>query len=57
MTHDHTPDASARTCRESLRLWLRAQIAMGHPARLVHDVLEAEADQIRQLRTEQEADR
>lgn len=48
--HDNTPDASVKTCWESLRLWKRAQIAMGHPARLVNDVIEAEAKTIEQQR-------
>lgn len=46
MTHDTTPDASAQAIRESLRLWVRAQIAMGHPARLVYNVIEDEAKMI-----------
>ena len=46
MTHDTTPDASAQAIRESLRLWVKAQIAMGHPARLVNTVIEDQAKMI-----------
>lgn len=46
MTHDTTPDASAQAIRESLRLWIKAQIAMGHPARLVNTIIEDQAKMI-----------
>ena len=47
MTQDTTPDASAQAIRMSLQQWIRIEIAKGHPARLVHDVIEQEADLIR----------
>ena len=47
MTHDTTPDASAQAVRMSLQQWIRIEIAKGHPARLVHDVIEQEDDLIR----------
>jgi hypothetical protein len=50
MTHDTTPDASAQAVRMSLQQWVRVEIAKGHPARLVHDVIEQEAQIIRQQR-------
>ena len=54
MTHDTTLDASALAIRESLRLWVRAQIAQGHPAGLVHSIIEQEAAMIRLQREGQE---
>jgi len=50
MTHDTTPDASAAAIARSLQQWVRVEIAKGHPARLVRDVIEAEADEIRQMK-------
>jgi hypothetical protein len=50
MTHDTTPDASAQAVRMSLQQWIRIEIAKGHPARLVHDVIEQEAEMIRRQR-------
>ena len=54
MTHDTTLDASALAIRESLRLWVRAQIAQGHPAGLVNSIIEQEATMIRLQREGQE---
>ena len=57
MTYDHTPDASAQAVRMSLQQWIRIEIAKGHPARLVHDVIEQEAELIRLQRAGQEWDK
>ena len=57
MTHDTTPDASAQAVRMSLQQWIRVEIGKGHPARLVHDVIEQEADLIRLQRKGQEWDK
>jgi len=46
----HDMDATAEAIRRSLQQWTRQQIATGHPARLVLDVIEAEADRIKKER-------
>jgi hypothetical protein len=46
--HDMNP--AADTIRRSLQQWAAQQIAMGHPAGLVREVIEAEADRIRKER-------
>ena len=50
VTHDNTPDASAQAVRMSLQQWIRIELGKGHPARLVRDVIEQEAEIIRRER-------
>ena len=54
MTHDATPDASAAAIARSLQQWARIEIGKGHPARMVMDAIEQQAEQIRQQKGQEQ---